>query len=171
MHTRCGVLFICAKVYQSLHSDKREMLHTFFIRINHLWGRMVLFRFMRRTFPLGEWVHAALLIYSREHPNELVKPELFSCFIHQHRDKNDDCYYPVIRINARENTGDGIVDIHIDTNSFCRNPIGVKSSITGGSLIRQGICGCRYLYCPQLDCDLAYSYNLVANGVLILNMW
>lgn len=129
------------------------------------------FQVMRRTFPIGEWVHAALLIYSKEHPNEIVKPESLSCFIHQHRGINDDCYYPVIRINARENVGDGILDVHIDMNSFCRNPIGIKGSIMGDSLIRKGISDCRYLYCPQFDCDLAYSYNLIANGVLVLNMW
>ena len=27
---RCGVLFICVKVFQNLSSDKRKMLHTFF---------------------------------------------------------------------------------------------------------------------------------------------
>ena len=36
-HTRCGVLFICAKAYQSLESDKRNAPH-FFLSMMSTYG-------------------------------------------------------------------------------------------------------------------------------------
>ena len=116
-------------------------------------------------------MQAALAIYSRNHPDLLVRPELFSCFVHQHKSKDEDYYFPVVKLNTRDSASGPILEVNIDLLSFCRNPNNIKTEVTGNTFIGHNYSECRYLYCPQLDCDLAYDYSLLSNGVMVFGLW
>ena len=122
---------------------------------------------MRAYHTLHTFVKSALRCYSGKHPMTLVHPDLFSCFVHC---KRDGYYYPVVSIEVDVNTSvneAAKARLNINSYSFCRNPIEVKTHITGMSLAELRI---HDIACPQLGCDLDFNFNndYFANGLLVL---
>lgn len=122
---------------------------------------------MRKYHTLHSFVESALSCYSKVHPQELVHPNLFSCFVHS---KRNGFFYPVISIEVDINTSvnePAKARLNINSYSFCRNPIEIKTPFKGMSLAELRI---HDISCPQLGCDLDFNFNndYFTNGILVL---
>lgn len=143
--------------------------------------------FSPTTYSITDCVLSVLDVFSNNYPNKLVNPDLISCFVVKSRNKKV-YYYPVISIKAITNMYGEHAEMEVNINPylFCRNPIGIKTKITGTDFIHldKEIKDKNYIIdnwscrCPQLDYDghiyIEYSdpdpeiMDIIAEGILLI---
>ena len=117
---------------------------------------------MKCSLRLCDIVDAVLRYYSDKYPNKIVNPRQLSCFVvKQVGDKY--YYYPVNSIIKRDEIRyrlDGpdyyehMADFNIDLYSYCQDPSGIQTSVTGSGILRFEERNCKVYepnwYCPQI---------------------
>ena len=106
------------------------------------------------------YIARVIELFSDKYPAKIVSPFLLSCFVVD-TSSGKARYYPITRlqmINVRYCLPK--LEVHIDTYSYCQNPIGVKTLITALDILSyiQGTRGIEEgcLYCPELGRQIKY---------------
>lgn len=120
-----------------------------------------------------DWlVSNAMDVYSKKHPNELVNPRLFSCFI-EHSKEGESYYYPVNSIQVVNGLSSEEIVFNVDAYTFCRNPQNIKTSITGINLLN--LPPIEWWRCPQIGNGFLYAYSTweeyYENGIIVLKLY
>ena len=109
---------------------------------------------------LSPYIARVIELFSDKYPAKIVSPFLLSCFVVD-TSSGKARYYPITRlqiINAPHSLPK--LEVHIDTYSYCQNPIGVKTLITGLDILsyiqRTSEIDEGYLYCPELGRKIKY---------------
>lgn len=106
------------------------------------------------------YIARVLELFSDKYPAKIVSPFLLSCFVVDTR-FGKTRYYPVTRLQIiNDPHTHPKLELHIDTYSYCQNPIGVKTLITALDILeyikRTSNIDAGYLYCPELGRQVKY---------------
>ena len=115
-----------------------------------------------KPYPLTCYIKDVLGLFSDKYPSKVVSPYLLSCFVVA-VENGKNRYYPIKSLRlVNEWHYSKSFEVHIDTYSYCQNPIDVKTSITALDILnlleRLQIkhIGESQLYCPELGRSIRY---------------
>ena len=134
---------------------------------------------MINTWCLSECVSRILIGYSNKNPNKVVNPQAVSCFAYREYNGRK-FYYPVVGIKAvkRNSNYDGhyeeYLEVVVSKHSYCQNPKGISTPITGADLIsfeiKEGRIYDTHWLCPEFGSTLWRNLDMCEDCIMLFNI-